>query len=240
MFALQVHVCVRGAERALAVHNALRGVLPLVAALAAHAPVHGGRDTGLACVRPSISELLPRQGVPPVLESWEDYAARLAELPDPAQWWWEVRPHPRFGTLEVRVPDAQATVAEAAAVVAVVQCAVARLAERFDAGEQLPPRRAPRSRCDRRRQRAKAPAARCTTASSPSSTTLVPTAERLGCAAELEDARGCSPTRRPATARRLAADGPRAASPSSRTRSRRADGRWSLSQVHITCQSDHP
>ena len=138
VFALQVHVCVRGADRALAVHNALRGELPLVAALAAHAPVHAGRDTGLASVRPSISELLPRQGVPPALASWEDYAERLSALPDPALWWWEVRPHPRFGTLEVRVPDTQATVAEAASVVAVVHALVGRLAERFDAGEQLP------------------------------------------------------------------------------------------------------
>ncbi|HWT92136.1 MAG TPA: glutamate-cysteine ligase family protein, partial [Solirubrobacteraceae bacterium] len=71
VFALQVHVKVSGADRALAVHNAIRGELPLVAALAANAPYLGGRDSGLASVRPQISGLLPRQGVPPVLPSWE-------------------------------------------------------------------------------------------------------------------------------------------------------------------------
>ena len=138
VFALQVHVAVRGADRALAVYNALRGELPLVAALAASAPVYAGRDTGMASVRPQISGLLPRQGVPPVLESFEAYAAALARLPDPAQWWWEVRPHPLHGTLEIRVPDAQGTVADAAAVIAVVHALVAWLAERFDAGDPLP------------------------------------------------------------------------------------------------------
>ena len=133
VFALQAHVCVRPADRAMAVYNALRGQLPLVAALAANASIHDGRDTGLASVRPSISERLPRQGLPPAL-TWESYAAELASLPDPAQWWWELRPHPRFGTLEIRVPDTQATVAEATAVVAVIHALVAWLAERTPSG----------------------------------------------------------------------------------------------------------
>jgi carboxylate-amine ligase len=113
------------------VYNALRAYLPLVAALAANAPLHDGRDTGLASVRPTISERLPRQGMPPAL-TWEGYAAALARLDDPAQWWWELRPHPRHGTLEVRVPDAQASVAESAAIVAVVHALVAWLAEERD------------------------------------------------------------------------------------------------------------
>jgi glutamate---cysteine ligase / carboxylate-amine ligase len=126
VFALQVHVCVRPADVAMRVYNDLRPFLPLVAALAANAPVHGGRDTGLASVRPTISELLPRQGMPPAL-TWESYAAAIDALGDPALWWWELRPHPVHGTLELRVPDAQATVAEAAAVVAVVHALVAAL-----------------------------------------------------------------------------------------------------------------
>jgi glutamate---cysteine ligase / carboxylate-amine ligase len=136
-FALQVHVAVRGADRALAVHNALREHLPLLAGLAANAPVYAGRDTGLASVRPKICDLLPRQGVPPAIASWEAHAAALGRLADPAQWWWELRPHPMHGTLELRVPDAQATVADSAAVIAVAHATVAWLAERFDAGEQL-------------------------------------------------------------------------------------------------------
>lgn len=143
VFALQVHVCIRGADRALAVHDALRCHLPSIAALAANAPYHGGADSGLASVRPLLSQLLPRQGVPPPLRSWEAFAAELAwgaaaeAVPEPRRWWWELRPNPAFGTLEVRVPDAQTTVEEAGAVAAVVHCLAAWLAERHDAGEAL-------------------------------------------------------------------------------------------------------
>jgi carboxylate-amine ligase len=136
--ALQVHVAVRPADRALAVHNALRAHLPEIAALAANAPFHGGRDTGLASIRPVIAGQLPRQGVPPVLESWDAYAAALRLIGDPGRWWWEVRPHPAFGTLELRVPDSQATLADARAIATVAYGTVAWLAARHEAGEDLP------------------------------------------------------------------------------------------------------
>jgi len=141
--ALQVHVAVGGARRTLAVYNALRAELPLLAALAANAPLRGGVDTGLASVRPAISGLLPRQGIPPALASWDELAdglrwgAAAGAVPEPGFWWWELRPHPRFGTLELRVPDAQTTLADAAAVAAVVHTLVVELAERHDAGEPL-------------------------------------------------------------------------------------------------------
>jgi carboxylate-amine ligase len=143
VFALQIHVAPGSADRALAVYNALRSYLPEIAALAANAPFHDGSDTGLASVRPQIAGLLPRQGVPPALPSFEEFAealrwgARLGTMPEPSAWWWELRPHPAFGTLEVRVPDAQTTVAEAAAITAFVQTLVAWLGERHDAGEKL-------------------------------------------------------------------------------------------------------
>jgi glutamate---cysteine ligase / carboxylate-amine ligase len=136
--ALQVHVCVRGADRALAVHNALRSYLPDLAGLAANAPFHDGADTGLASIRPLIGTLLPRQGVPPALPSWEAFAGGLAWAGENASWWWELRPHPILGTLELRVPDAQATVADAEAIASVAHALVAWLAERHDAGEELP------------------------------------------------------------------------------------------------------
>ena len=75
--ALQVHVAVGSADATLAVYNALRGHLPELAALAANAPFHAGRDTGFASVRPLIGGLLPRQGVPPELGSWAAFAAML-------------------------------------------------------------------------------------------------------------------------------------------------------------------
>jgi len=142
--AFQVHVAVGGADRSLGVYNGLRPWLPLIAALAANAPFHDGRDTGLASIRPKIGEQLPRQGMPPAISTWEAFADALAwgaasgSLPDAQRWWWELRPHPRYGTLEVRVPDAQATVADAAAVAALVHCLVAWLADRYEAGEELP------------------------------------------------------------------------------------------------------
>jgi carboxylate-amine ligase len=143
LFGLHVHVAVRPADRALAVYNALRGHLPDLAALAANAPFYAGRDTGLASVRPKIADILPRQGVPPEIASWEALAEQLnwgrasGAVPEAAQWWFELRLHPRYGTIEVRVPDVQSTVADTAALAAVVHALVARLAERHAAGEDL-------------------------------------------------------------------------------------------------------
>jgi carboxylate-amine ligase len=144
LFGLHVHVAVRPADRALAVYNALRSYLPHLAALGANAPYYAGRDTGLASVRPKIADILPRQGVPPEIPSWEALADYLrwgrasGTIPAPGQWWFELRLHLRYGTVEVRVPDAQSTVADTAAIGAVVHALVARLADRHAAGETLP------------------------------------------------------------------------------------------------------
>jgi carboxylate-amine ligase len=142
--ALQVHVAVGGAERTLAVYNGLRSYLPMIAALAANAPYYEGRDSGLASVRPKLGELLPRQGVPPAFVSWEQYAevlrwgARSGTFSEPRTWWWELRPHPGFGTLELRVPDAQSSIADAMAITLVAHALVLWLAARHDGGERLP------------------------------------------------------------------------------------------------------
>jgi glutamate---cysteine ligase / carboxylate-amine ligase len=141
---LQVHVAVGGAERTLGVYNALRPRLPELAALAANAAFHAGADTGMASIRPKIAETLPRQGLPPPISSWDEFAAELrwgaraGATPKAQAWWWELRPHPAFGTLEVRVPDAQTAIDDAAGIAATVQALVAHLAERHDAGERTP------------------------------------------------------------------------------------------------------
>jgi carboxylate-amine ligase len=141
---LHVHLGVPGADRALAVFNALRGHMPDVAALAANAPFLGGHDTGLASVRPKLADALPRQGVSPAFADWHAYAAlrewglRSGAVPDPAELWWECRLHPAYGTVEVRAPDALAELADVEAVAAVVEALARWLAARFDAGERLP------------------------------------------------------------------------------------------------------
>lgn len=138
--ALQVHVAVGGADRTLAVYNALRAHLPALAALASAAPFRAGCDTGLASVRPLVAGLLPRQGVPPALLSWEDFAADLAwgarsgAVESPSMWWWELRPHLVHGTLELRVPDVQPTLAHAGAVAALAHALVRCLSAQVDAG----------------------------------------------------------------------------------------------------------
>jgi carboxylate-amine ligase len=142
--ALQVHVAVGGADRTLAVYNALRSYLPELLALSANAPFIAGRHSGMATARPKINELLPRQGVPPAIASWEEFAESLrwgaaaGNVHSARTWWWELRPHAAHGTLELRVPDAQTTIADAAAVAGLAVALVARLAERHDAGEPLP------------------------------------------------------------------------------------------------------
>jgi glutamate---cysteine ligase / carboxylate-amine ligase len=131
VFGLHVHVAILGADRALAAYNALRSHLPDLAALAANAPFYEGHDSGLASVRSRISGLLPRQGIPPALDSFEAYAdaLRWCGFADPRQWWWELRLHPLFGTLEIRVPDTQTTIADTAAVATVAHALATRLAE---------------------------------------------------------------------------------------------------------------
>jgi carboxylate-amine ligase len=203
---LHVHVAVEGAERALAVYNALRSYLPAIAALAANAPFYEGRDTGLASVRPKICDLLPRQGVPPAISSWDAFAAELrwgaaaGRLPEPRLWWWELRLHPAYGTVEVRVPDTQAAVEEAAAIGAVVHALVHALEERHDAGELPPPApswRIAENRWSACRHGLDAPLADLATGEPRPARErlaelldeLAPHAEALGCTAELGGAR---------------------------------------------------
>jgi carboxylate-amine ligase len=141
---VHVHLGVPGADRLLAIYNALRGLMPQIAALAAAAPFFAGRDTGLASVRPKLCDALPRQGVGPAFATWDDVAdllawgARSGAFLDHTELWWECRLHPGFGTIEVRVPDAQSSTGEVEALATVVLCMVRWLAARHDAGQRLP------------------------------------------------------------------------------------------------------
>ena len=142
---LQVHMAFGDADRTLGVYHALRDLLPELAALAGASPYAGGRDTGLCSVRPVIASQLPRQGVPPIIASWDQFADDLAwavrggAVGSSSEWWWELRPHVRYGTLELRVLDVQATVDRAAAIVRFVYALAHRLADLQVLGELGPP-----------------------------------------------------------------------------------------------------
>ncbi|HVM69654.1 MAG TPA: YbdK family carboxylate-amine ligase [Gaiellaceae bacterium] len=140
---LHVHVAVPGAERALAVYNALRSYLPAIAALGTNSPFIEGLDSGLCSIRPKLNEAFPRAGIPPRFDSWEelvgfvDWARRGGLFPDHTHFWWDLRPHLEHGTLELRAADAQTRVEDAAAIAAVFHALALTLAERYDEGDRL-------------------------------------------------------------------------------------------------------
>jgi carboxylate-amine ligase len=141
--ALHVHVAAGSSAATLPVYNALRSYLPEITALAANAPCFEGRDTGFASVRPSICRLLPRQGVPPPIHNWREFGEMLAVANGASfsgragSWWWELRPNPAYGTIELRAPDAQTGVNEALAIAALFQCLVGWLVDHH-AAQELP------------------------------------------------------------------------------------------------------
>jgi carboxylate-amine ligase len=143
-FGLHVHVAVDGPEKAIAVTRALQPHLAELVALSASSPLWRGQPTGLAASRHLVFGTLPRSGPTPVFRDWAEFCevvARLEEagLEDYTRIWWDIRPHPRLGTVEVRAMDAVSPVEDAVALAAYVQALVKRYADRFDAGDPLPP-----------------------------------------------------------------------------------------------------
>ena len=126
-FALHVHIGVGDPERAISLYNRLRGHLALLLALAANSPFWQGRDTGLASARVPIFQAFPRVGVPREFGDYSEYVEtvdlllRCKAFPEPTFLWWDVRPQPRFGTVEVRVMDAQTRVGTTRTLVALLQ-----------------------------------------------------------------------------------------------------------------------
>jgi carboxylate-amine ligase len=138
-WSLHVHVGVRGADRAIAVCDWLRELLPLLLAVSANSPFLDRRDTGLHTVRTEIfTRTFPRCGVPSPFGTWEGYAsfvdllARTESIVESTQLWWSVRPHHRFGTVEVRICDAQSRGEESLALAGLMVACVAQTAREYD------------------------------------------------------------------------------------------------------------
>ena len=126
-FGLHVHVGVSSAERAIQLYNRLRAHLPLLLALSSNSPFWQGRDTGMASVRTPIFQAFPRVGMPQPFHSYADWVAvvdrliRAGAFPEPTYLWWDIRPQPRFGTVEIRIMDVQSDSDATAALAALVQ-----------------------------------------------------------------------------------------------------------------------
>jgi len=141
---LHVHVGMPDAATAIGTFNALRNQLPLLQALAANSPFRHGRDTGLASAREISIRAWPRSGVPRALRDFEDFCelsellATAADVADYTWFWWKLRPHPRLGTVEVRALDAQGSLRDAAAIIALTHCLARDAAERPVAGGAPP------------------------------------------------------------------------------------------------------
>jgi carboxylate-amine ligase len=149
-FSLHVHVGVRDIDRAVRACDGLRPVLPLLLAISANSPYLDGRDTGLASARTqSFTKSFPRCGVPDAFGGWKAYREyieflkRTASIVEFTQVWWSVRPHFSFGTVEVRICDAQSTAGESDALAALMVACIAQAVRDVDEGvrnEDLPPR----------------------------------------------------------------------------------------------------
>ena len=142
-FGLHVHVAVPNPELAVRAYNRLRAHLPMLLALSGNSPFWQGRDTGLCSMRTPLFQAFPRVGIPREFRSYGDYVEgidmllRCDAFPEPTFLWWDVRLQPRFGTLEIRVMDAQTRVADTAAIAALVQCLVRLEALEGQAGHAL-------------------------------------------------------------------------------------------------------
>jgi carboxylate-amine ligase len=140
-FSLHVHVGVRGVDRAVLVCDRLRPVLPLLLAISASSPFLDGADTRLHSVRSQIfTKSFPRCGIPDAFGSWDAFAeyiellVRTQSIVEYTQVWWSIRPHLSFGTVEVRICDAQITAAESDALAALIVACVAQAAADLDSG----------------------------------------------------------------------------------------------------------
>jgi glutamate---cysteine ligase / carboxylate-amine ligase len=145
IFGLHVHVGVDDPDKAIHVANGMRVHLAVLLALSANSPFWRADATGLRSARTPIFRTFPRVGIPPHYRDWADYESEIAfmvesgVMEDYTWLWYDVRPHPKFGTVEVRVCDSQTRVEHTLAIAALVQAMVKELCEHYEAGGALAP-----------------------------------------------------------------------------------------------------
>src|SRR5436309_2367095 len=143
IFGMHVHVGIDDPDKAIHVANGMRVHMPILLGLSANSPFWRADPTGLASTRTPIFRAFPRVGIPPTYKNWDDYAKRIQFMVDArviedyTYLWHDVRPHPMFGTVEVRVCDSQTHVEHTLGLAALVQALVKELAEHFEAGQEL-------------------------------------------------------------------------------------------------------
>jgi len=144
IFGIHTHVGVRSGSKAIAIANALAGYIPHFLALSASSPWFEGRDTGLASSRTKVFEGLPTAGVPQLLGGWEEFQELMRTLiaaksiSSIREIWWDIRPHPNFGTVELRICDGVPTMTEITTIAALAQCLVEWMDTLDDRGYKLP------------------------------------------------------------------------------------------------------
>jgi carboxylate-amine ligase len=144
IFGMHVHVAVDDPEKAIQVVNGLLVHVPMLLALSANSPFWRGEPTGLSSSRQMVFAAFPRSGPPPRFASYAEYAEVVGQLEktgciaDYTHIWWDIRLHPRLGTIEIRICDAVTRVEEAVALTAYCQALVKHFCERFERGEEIP------------------------------------------------------------------------------------------------------
>lgn len=143
IFGTHVHVAIAGADRAVYVADGIRRYLPLLLALSTNSPFWRGHATGMMSSRVPVFRAFPREGIPPHYGTWEIYSHRIGQMvrsgaiDDYTYLWWDVRPHPRLGTVETRVCDQQTSLPSTLALAALVASLARRLSALYDDGEPL-------------------------------------------------------------------------------------------------------
>ena len=141
---VHVHVGVRSAEKSIHTVNGLTTYLPHLLALSCSSPYWESENTGMASARTKVFEVLPTAGIPPQLQNWHEFEQfldaliRAGSISTVREVWWDVRPHPGFGTVELRMCDGISSLEEVAAIAALSQCIVTWFDRLVDAGAQVP------------------------------------------------------------------------------------------------------